>query len=767
MSREDELRNRVSRLADAADIPELTLDDVERRGKQRVNHQRLLAVAAAFLLVVGAVGAVKLLDQSGSKDADVASSDAETTTGDGEDSQHDSAEAETVEASPTTTVVVSELFADDSYGRGGYFDGGPSWILPWGDGFVSLAQVFEPSDATLRDLVPDIEDRLGGDVVAELVAAGVDLDAVGSEFDETFYRAMESEGLWHLEESIWGDPVVSRAFSQVMQGGTIRPEASVSSDGLNWTVVEGFELPGSEEHFGHVQSDGERLVVGTQEWDPDTQTTSEISVSFTKDLDSWQTVVIPASRPDVPAYVNADTSLGSMVMTDDGVFVMINTWAWVDLWNLLPADVHAEMEENGWGWEPAPEGVRLVDYSAWEEAEWEEAELAADDPAADSTTYPTTLPPPLDSPVVPQEPVWEPPVMRTISWSELGLSWDEYQSFTHGDSGSTEAFMVGWDGAVDSATVPIGAGCCTIIATDAGLLAQAWGGEEHYFEGDVEGEDPWEPTPQRLFFSADGNSWSEISGPLEAGWYEGMAAVAGGVLLLGSEPWDESATDQPGRLLWLGAPDGSSWESITIPGLDASQYLWFNNMDGPNGVASVVDRATYEEFDYEYVEPPVLAGLDVTTDLDGYMLSVTTGDDGTAHMVVTDVDGADVLDYTSDWPVHYPEDLFEMMYIASTENDVDQDLVGLFEGQSDTFFDLVYRQAEEIRAEAGWEEPVYPEYFPDMWLVATADGIHWLVEDLPDPNSNDQEAWFNAVPGINGDTVTVSIGDDWTTFTIG
>ena len=66
--------------------------------------------------------------------------------------------------------------------------------------------------------------------------------------------------------------------------------------------------------------------------------------------------------------------------------------------------------------------------------------------------------------------------------------------------------------------------------------------------------------------------------------------------------------------------------------------------------------------------------------------------------------------------------------------------------------------------EAEASEPM--EYLPDLWLVATANGVDWLVEDLDDGNFDEFGYWPQAA-AINGNVVVVKLGDTWMRYEIG
>ena len=54
------------------------------------------------------------------------------------------------------------------------------------------------------------------------------------------------------------------------------------------------------------------------------------------------------------------------------------------------------------------------------------------------------------------------------------------------------------------------------------------------------------------------------------------------------------------------------------------------------------------------------------------------------------------------------------------------------------------------------------EWSPDLWLLATADGEHWLTEDLEEPESG---AWPVGA-AVNGDSVLYQDADGWVLATL-
>ena len=322
MTHDDELRSRMNRMADEASIPELDVESVQARGHRRSRNQRILAVAAAFFLLVGAAGVVRSLVVDDDPTLDVATEtiDDPANTDDGADGATDGDDADSTTSShdsvPTTIAPEALGFGADA--AVGSFYGGANWVLPWSDGFVAFTSVWEPSDQSMEDLVPDIRDRFPQEILDALAAAGLDVGAGIEESSE----ALAEAGLLDLAtEIVTNDPELLDAYMQV-SSGTYRLEVQASSDGVNWSVVPDFTFPGGSENMGFVQSDGRHLIVTNQRWD-EGGGTSEIEVWFTADLTEWTPVNVPIDEPaDVPAGATVNTNLSSVAVGPDGFYLI-------------------------------------------------------------------------------------------------------------------------------------------------------------------------------------------------------------------------------------------------------------------------------------------------------------------------------------------------------------------------------------------------------------------------------------------------------------
>jgi hypothetical protein len=694
MSHDDELRSRLGRLAESHQLAEVSFDSIEARGDRRTRNRRVVLAASVLTLLLGTAGVLRLFDGDEAGDVDVASN-AETPTS-------------SLPASTTTLVPGVPPSADSTAGSSvavpvpGY--GGPDRIVPWGDGFLSLGEVFEPLDVTMQDLVPGIEGRFS----PEIIAALVDADVTG--IPEAIEVLREAGLLDEATAAVQNDPVLLEMYNRVDAGGTYRFEASISPDGENWTVLPDFALPGGSQNFGTVQSDGEHLLVVEQVWDSELGGRSELLVSSTTDLVNWTTSSLPIEFPDVPPYVTVDVGLLGATIGADGWYATANFSTWIDTWELFPEDLRAELENTDYGWSPSPEGLVIGSYP-----------YEADVVAADGPTPPG--PPPAQE--------------RTIPWDDLGVTYEDYASYEQGYDRFGQAWVGAWDGSIVAATAAVATACCQLTGTDSGFLAESWDGYE---------ERTAEPDGARLFFSSDGQSWTEIPGPPGDGWFGGLVAVDGGVITTMS-------SDDGTQQIWRADPSGAGWQPVEIPGLPATASVWFGDT-GARGIATVVDVATYDD-PYEQVE------YATTFEWDGFEIFTYNYADSSFDFKVTDLATQEIvveyLGVVSDGPV--PD------FVSLVGGGV-----GILDEEGN---EIVVVPIEEIsapaaaaqeaaREEAGWVEADY-QSSSDFWLVASLDGTNWYVEDLPENDEGD----YDGQVAINGTTVVVGGPQGWVTYDIG
>ena len=351
---------------------------------------------------------------------------------------------------------------------------------------------------------------------------------------------MTEAGLLDAATAIFSDdPELLAAFNEVQAGGTWRTVAQMSDDGVTWTELPDFTFPSGNDWANQVASDGEHLVAVEQTWGD--QGLTAITVATTTDLTTWEVTEIPLPADDTPDFVARDMFAGSLAIGADGWYVTVNQSSWVDLWSLVPDEVHEEIGDQAYGFEAGPNGVDVVLYDdVWAE------DVGAEDFGADVA----------QDEAFAAEPAWtEPTVLMTIPWDELPLTWEEYEEFQFG-----QFDIVGWFGGFDGSLAQAGVPgstteCCQVIGTDGGFLAQAWADPDN-----------------SLFFSTDGAEWVPVALPEGVEWANSIAAVDDGIVIV-----DESNT------VWRGDADGGDWQAVEIPGLPDGAFLWFGSTSGRGG----------------------------------------------------------------------------------------------------------------------------------------------------------------------------------------
>lgn len=738
MTHDDELRRRMNRLADDVDLGTVTLESVEARGRRRTRRQRGVAVVAALTLVVGAAFTLQTLtdrqadtdvagpgtDQADTSTADAATGDGSTERGaDGDETSALEAAYPTVppaaEATYPTTAPLGgfDYATDDAY----YGDGGQ--VVAWKDGFLTWGQRFTPSDVSFFDIIPDLSDRLPAEVMDALAAAGYD-DTLPSTIDE-FFGTLEQAGLAGLaEEAVFGDPELAAAFEQASMGGTYTPFVEVSADGVNWTPVDIPFLAG-ETGWPQVSSNGDALVVAIQSdgWDHETSQPADqtVTIHTTTDLETWHSHTLDIDLEPAQPWMTANIGVSSVAAGPDSWYMAVNIYSWVDVWAALPADLRAEMEAREWWYEPTPDALDIVSYPQEQLPE----------PPEDATE---------EEWIEWEEASWQPTVERSIPWSELPFSFEDIYG-----PGQSETLAYTGDYAGNSGPAgepPVAADeCCNVIPTDAGFVTLVWDFPDYDYEYAFEEDAPvleeeFAPPTVSLWFSSDGQTWTERSLP-DAEWFDNVVAVRGGVLLLASGPGSD------GQQMWRGSADGTGWEAIDGPALQNNGYLWFQ-ASGPDGVAAVIDTAEYNYREF------VAYSVDFT--VDDIDISLSVDEAGVQHLVASR--GGDVL-------VDRTAQLWESevwQYGDDGQEVVDDD------GNVIVTIDWETMETEVYSAESlAWQKAEQADpYVPEFVLIASVDGRTWFQQPLP----SEPGVWYEQAVISNG-IVTVKSGGTWATYPIG
>jgi hypothetical protein len=292
----------------------------------------------------------------------------------------------------------------------------------------------------------------------------------------------------------------------------------------------------------------------------------------------------------------------------------------------------------------------------------------------------------------------------TYTWAELGVAPEIAEFFGDGNYQPT-TWAAAWDGvpAPSLAPGPVDG----VLATPAGFVAL--GGE--------------------VGFSPDGVTWSSSPLPVEDAYYVTSSfTFDGGIIALVDTP--------DGVQIHRLDERGGSPQRLDIPGLPATASGLF----GPGGRLGVVLDAT----DHGPPPPPVVV------EVDGHRLTIDHAsgitdvvDLASGEVVATlDMRGAD-----EDGPITWDDDGVTVTDPTTGE------VVVVFPAD-----DIEAASEEAFAREATVDGP----YHPDLWLLATADGETFVVEDLDD---TDAESFLGPnVLTANGSRLLLQVGGTWVVY---
>jgi len=542
-------------------------------------------------------------------------------------------------------------------------------------------------------------------VVEDESASGATTTAV-----PTTFRSVPSVGLRYEGGGAdgvvpWGDGflLIEQGLSQLL--------VQQSTDGSTWTDVVGFDPPVPVESIRRIVSDGTHLVIQSQIWEPVTTVDgdggaigpgpSKLSVLVTTDLSNWQTYDITSPTPDAPPYVRREQWTSALAIGPDGWLASVQSSSYVDLLTLLPAEVRET--EGGVDYRQTSDGIQVVISP-----QTEDPRLSLTDGEAVGAATTTT---------------------RLYTWDELGLNPTEAADLrsTISEVGNETITWVGpWEGVVRSSSSGSGFGYVNdqVVGTDAGFLVVRYNTE----------------TGRRTIeFSPDGLTWSAAD-PLPVDWFGSVIAVEGGVLINTNGPY--------GTVMWRGNPDGTDWSEVDVPGLsDGPSRLYGQPIPGP-GYVAIVDVS---EADYT-PQPPV--EFDVGIEQEGQSIHLYAHDDGTADVIITDLATGDIVAEINGAFSGLNAEFVKIGDDSITIIDDDGKEVASIPLQ--VIMETVLPARDEAILASDWQPPPPPS--PDLMVVASADGLQWLVAPY--------EAQSPSAMAINGTTVVVRMGSAWQTFRI-
>lgn len=287
------------------------------------------------------------------------------------------------------------------------------------------------------------------------------------------------------------------------------------------------------------------------------------------------------------------------------------------------------------------------------------------------------------------------------TWADLGIPADVVP-YLSGARYQPTMWAAAWDGIPQPSDTVDGSG--QVLATPAGFLQ-------------------W---TDRTLFSTDGLTWAEHPLPDPEGYVEAAFAFDGGAIAL------SRAAD--GTVEFYRVDDvGRSAQLLDVPGLPPDiQGVGFGYGSGaaPGAFldASIAQNA---------LEPLVV-------DVDGYRLTIQD-----ARFEVSDIATGEIIAMESfnrrapsdDGPIQLGAD--GVTVVDTTTGDVV----------------VVFPEAALNAAEREMNDGAEPqEYTPDFWLIASADGERFVVEDIDDGMNGP-----NALAG-NMDRLLVQTADSWTVY---
>ena len=595
--------------------------------------------------------------------------------------------------------------------------GGGEWLVPWQDGFLRFGFVFQPQplpelDGRFADLFPpevrETIEAAGATTIDDAMQALEDAGLIGQVFE--ILDANHEVADW-----FYGVEPLPPAF-----------EAAISPDGLDWTPIDGVTVPGGE-GIAWVQSDGSHLVVASHRYDEMGFGNSTPSVAVTSDLRDWEVHEITVDvGDDVPDVVRVDTSIGGLAIRPDGWIAATNTYTFIDDYALVPDDIREQAESGAW-WDLTAEdaGLRVDLYESEYEIIFDENGEFVEE--------------------VHNEDCCDLIESRVLSWESLGLdraTWDEYRAE---GGGSTMAVWIAPWGAppVEHQLPPEHGSIGSLVATNEGFMAVSWPPET---EGSpLMGND--------LLFSTDGRTWNAVGfGGTGIDYIDQLVPVDGGVIATGS--------NELGQSVLLGAGDGTGWRSVDIPGIPDNTWIWFNAGSGPAGIVDATDYSIYD--DCHFGEE-----LFLEFDLPGHLLFFSVFPDGT-NVFIEELGGGGFFDLFS--VVRYPDGTPEFMVlddatgeVAFVDPDSGDEVVRMPADDLIAAYEAEAARSEDVPAVCESLGDDGPGVVADFWLVATVDGLDWLVEDL---DESGLQMDYPQQAAINGNVVVARVGELWISRTI-
>lgn len=665
MTGPDDLRAGLERAARAVDVDDLDLDAVRTTARRRRLRVRVGAGVGAAALLVGATVAVVAFNADDEPDT-LATTDV--------DEQSEAAPTTVDDTPPSTPPSTEQSTAPALTVQ--TVERAPSVGQAVGvGGAPEYGEWSVPwQDGFLIGATSFEPQRLPDELPEEIIALFPQevLDVFGGELPATISEAtqmLSDAGLLEtVTEIIAANPAASEAIYSVESEPTPPTlDTRFTTDGVTWESVE-MTLPPDATYLSSVTAVDGRLVATYQVQAPtiDAPPDGSIRVAWTQNLVDWTVQEIAVPPPPVELPNGAYWAVYTNGLT-------ANDAGWV-------ASVYAGVELDPFALLPAEVRAEYEQSSDGYSSSFDDVGVSLERQVGDE---------------------W---VTERYTWEELGVAADVV-SFLVGQFPEPAMWAATWDGvpAMSSGPGPTQ----QIVGTSAGFVA----------------------LDERIWFSADGTTWTATALPVENGYVSSTLAFDGGVIAFVGTPDGV----RPLRL----DERGGSPEWIDIP--DLPQYV-----QGGFGFGSrlgiLMDLA-------EPGPPPP----PLVVESDGHQLTI---DNVTGTVEVLDLDTGDVVasgdvprSLDDDGPISFGDD-------GVTVTDVTTGTV------------VVVFPADELEAASralfDTDASSEQEYLPDMWLLATTDGETFVLDDLDD-GDGDTPLGFGTL-AANGSRLLLQSGGNWVLY---
>jgi hypothetical protein len=307
---------------------------------------------------------------------------------------------------------------------------------------------------------------------------------------------------------------------------------------------------------------------------------------------------------------------------------------------------------------------------------------------------------------------------QRYTWVELGVP-ETVVPYVQGSQSRVEMWSGPWD---SEPTMSVGSQTFgPLLATGAGFLDLG----------------------ERAGFSQNGQSWTDVSTPKPNLWFHAAAPLGDDVIAMAATPYGETT-------IHVLDATGTNWTEVEVPGLDDAFSAWSQTSSPAFILAAETSTAEPQTIVVEH------DGFELTREYDDVvsyqLVNLSTGD-----VVAEESIDLRTTQAPADGPFEYLTE--DMDGVTVTDPETGAVIVQIPQSA----------MAEAWNEARGDDQGSFGSYEPDLWLLATADGQTWLLEDL---DEGDGQPGAPVLVAANGNTVLIGTagwepGDDgWQRFTM-